>query len=199
MSLFAAPRLTGVHAGDLLSTMTRTVGLRPTTPWLPAGETLRGRVFRHGLTPPVDVAWLDNAGVDDAWVRLTAPMALTGTPVAATALEMRVEQADGSVGDVVLRAPARGWASTASRRSAREQALVATTSYASPHGSVQISARRTGAESFALACRPGAGDWVYFADLRISSRPWTGEVFEPEPEVNLLPGLEPLERSPFAS
>ncbi|GAB3771948.1 hypothetical protein GCM10027600_30660 [Nocardioides ginsengisegetis] len=200
VSFLAIPRLTGSHAGDLLSTMTRSVGLRPAAPWLPPGETLRARIFRHGLTPPVDVPWLDNGGVDDARVRLVSPLSLAGTSIAVTGLCLRVEQADGSVGDLVLRAPARpAWSPPSPRRVAREVVLVTESPYLSDAGPVSLRARQTGAESFELACRVGEGDWQVFADLRISSRPCVGEEFEPLPEVNTLPGLEPLRASPFAS
>ncbi|WP_344158174.1 hypothetical protein [Nocardioides koreensis] len=184
MSILASARQAGPSA--LISTVSRSVGLGPVQPWLPAGETLGARLFRHGLEPGTGVEWIDETGVGDAQVRLSYAATLTGNAVAVTSLALRLDNPDGSVGDLFLRAPARG-----SRRTARERMLVAATPYLVAGGRLlSLGARQCGAETFELCCARGDGEWRGFADLRISPRPHGGRPLHPDPLANVLPGLE---------
>ena len=170
----------------LMSTMSRTVGLGPVRPWLPAEETLRARAFRHGLEPGSGVAWLDEAGVVDARVRLGYAPSLRGNAVTVTSLAVRFDNEDGSVGDLLLRAPVRG------RGRARAAGmLVAATPYLVPGGLLSLGARQCGAETFELCCHAGDDEeWRGFADLRISPHPHDALPLEVDPVAHVLPGLE---------
>lgn len=185
MSILAHARQAGPSA--LISTVSRSVGLGPVQPWLPAGETLRARTFRHGLEPGVGVEWIDEAGVVDAQVRLTYAATLTGNAVAVASLAVRFDIPDGTAGDLVLRARAG-----TSRRTVRDRMLVAATPYLVAGGQLlSIGARQCGAETFELCCLTGDGEWRGFADLRISPRPHGGgRPFRAEPLAHALPGLE---------
>ncbi len=194
MSILATARQTGPSA--LISTVSRSVGLGPVRPWLPAAETLRARAFRHGLEPRVGVEWIDEPGVVDAQVRLSYASALAGNAVHVTGLAVRFDNPDGSVGDLLLRAPAR----TARQRSARQRPprqaprdrmLTAATPYLVAGGLLlSLGARQCGAETFELCCAGPDGVWRGFADLRISPSPHGGQPLRPDPLAHVLPGLE---------
>jgi len=184
MSILASARQAGPSA--LISTVSRSVGLGPVQPWLPAGQTLRARVFRHGLEPGTGVEWVDEAGVVDAQVRLSYAATLTGNAVAVTSLALRLDNPDGTVGDLLLRPAARG-----PRRTPRERMLTAATPYIVAGGwLLSLGARQCGAETFELCCAAGTGEWRSFADLRISPRPHGGRTLHADPQANVLPGLE---------
>lgn len=192
MSLLGAARHTGWSAGDLFTTVSRTVGVRPAQPWLPQGQTLRARVFRHGLEPPVWVPWLDNGGVDEALVRLTCGTSLTGATVV-TSLALRVEQAGDVSGDLVFRGPLRN------HHPSRRPAMMTAGPYLVDSGLISLGARQCGAETFELSCLADDGDWVGFADVRVGARPLDGTVLLVDPAANPLPGLEMSIRVPRAS
>ncbi|MFC4783545.1 hypothetical protein ACT8ZV_03665 [Nocardioides sp. MAHUQ-72] len=194
MSILASVRQAG--PSGLLTSVSRTVGLGPARPWLPAGETLRARLYRHGLEPGVGVPWLDEPGVVDAQVRLTYAASLAGSQVAVTGLALRVENPDGSVGDVLMQArgPRRG--------AARDTVLTTATPYVVagvPGGLLTLGARQCGAETFELLCVAGDGEWRPFGDLRVSPRPHGGRPLDPDPLANVLPGLTTRIPAPRAS
>lgn len=184
MSILANARQAGPTA--LISTVSRSVGLGPVQPWLPAGETLGARLFRQGLEPGTGVEWIDEAGAVDAQVRLSYAASLTGNAVSVTSLALRFDNPDGSTGDLLLRSAAR-----APRRTVRERMLTAATPYIVAGGRLlSLGARQCGAETFELCCALGNGEWRGFADLRISPRPHGGRPLHPDPLGNVLPGLE---------
>jgi hypothetical protein len=184
MSILASARQAGPSA--LISSVSRSVGRGPVQPWLPAGQTLRARLFRHGLEPGTGVEWIDEAGVVDAQVRLSYAATLTGNAVAATSLALRLDNPDGTVGDLLLRSPARG-----PRRTPRERMLTAASPYIVAGGRLlSLGARQCGAETFELCCAVGDGEWRGFADLRISPRPHGGRPLHADPSAHVLPGLE---------
>jgi len=196
MSILASARQAGpstlaspaslISPASLLGTVSRTVGLGQARPWLPAEKTLRARAFRHGLEPGSGVAWLDEAGVVDARVRLGYAPSLRGNTLTVTSLAVRFEDDDGSVGDLLLRAPVRG-----ARRARVGGMLVAATPYLVPGGLLSLGARQCGAETFELCCHAGDGDeWRGFADLRISPHAHDAQPLEVDPVAHVLPGLE---------
>jgi hypothetical protein len=157
---------------------------------LPPGQTLQARVFRHGLEQPVSVPWLDNGGVDEALVRLGRGSSLTGAPVV-NCLALRVELADGSVADVLLRG-------RPSRRPARDPLLVSGP-YVFDGGLISLGARQCGAETFELSCRTEQDDWRGFADLRVSASSTGEPALHADPATHLLPGLDIAVPAPRAS
>lgn len=185
MSILASARQAG--PSTLISTVSRTVGIGQVRPWLPAEETLRARAFRHGLEPGAGVAWLDEAGIVDARVRLGYAPSLRGNAPTVTSLAVRFDNEDGSVGDLLLRAQLRG-----PRRQARVGGmLVAATPYLVPGGLLSLGARQCGAETFELCCHGGDdGEWRGFADLRISPHPRDAQPLRVDPVAHVLPGLE---------
>lgn len=176
-----------IRPATLMSTVSRTVGLGPARPWLPAEQTLRARAFRHGLEPGAGVAWLDEAGIVDARVRLGYAPSLRGNALTVTTLAVRFHNEDGSVGDLLLRAQLRG-----PRRRARVGGmLVASTPYLVPGGLLSLGARQCGAETFELCCHAGDDDeWRGFADLRVSPHPYDAQPLRVDPVAHVLPGLE---------
>lgn len=195
MSLLASARQTGLGAGDLLSSVTRSVGLGGAEPWLRAGETLGARLFRHGTTPAVGVAWLDEPGVDEALVRLTCSGGRTGGSPTVTALALRLPRPDGSVGDLVLRAPARTgrgpWGAAAARRTGHDTLLTTGAAYLSGSGLLTLAVRRCGIETFELSCLAGEGEWQHVGDLRVCARRTGLDPFVSDPAAHPVPGLEP--------
>lgn len=202
MSILASARQTGLGAGELLSSVTRSVGLGGAEPWLRPGETLGARLFRHGTTPAVGVAWLDEAGVDEALVRLTCSGSLTGGSPVVTGLALRLPQPDGSVGDVLFRAPARAargpWGAAAARRPGRGTLLTTGAAYLSDSGLVTLAARQCGIETFELSCLAGEGEWQHVGDLRVCALRTGLDPFVTDPAGNQVPGLEPAAWAPGA-
>ena len=189
MSILATARQAGLRS------VCRTVGRGAPPPWLPADVTLRARLFRRGLEAAAGVAWIDESGVVDAQVRLTYGVSLTGGSTTVTTLALRVENTDGSVGDLLLRAPARERRNaSAERRGAGRDAMLTTpTPYVVAGvagGMLSLGARQCGAETFELSCIAGDGDWHGFGDLRISPRPHGGPPLQVDPVAHPLPGLE---------
>jgi len=188
MSILAHARQAGLHS------VSRTVGLGIARPWLPAGETLRARLFRRGLEPGTGVPWIDESGTVDAQVRLTYAVSLTGQATSVATLALRFENPDGSVGDLLLRAPSRDRrASPAVRRGGRDTLLTTPTPYVVAGvagGMLSLGARQCGTETFELSCVAGDGEWRGFADLRISPRPHGGLPLRVDPGAHALPGLE---------
>ena len=176
-----------IRPATLVSTVSRTVGIGQVRPWLPAEETLRARAFRHGLEPGAGVAWLDEAGIVDARVRLGYAPSLRGNALTVTTLAVRFDNEDGSVGDLLLRAQLRG-----PRRRARVGGmLVASTPYLVPGGLLSLGARQCGAETFELCCHAGDdAEWRGFADLRVSPHPYDAQPLRVDPVAHVLPGLE---------
>jgi hypothetical protein len=191
MSILANARQAG-HAGltSAVSRGTRTIGLAPTPPWLPARRTLRARLFRHGLEAPTGVPWIDESGMDDARVRLVYGSSVTGGAVAVTALALRVDLTDGSAGDLLLRAPGRPpWSRPGARRLVGDTMLTPATPYVVRGGLLSLGARQCGTETFELCCATSESGWRGFADLRISpSVDGTGRL-RLDPARNPLPGL----------
>ncbi|WP_372728660.1 hypothetical protein [Nocardioides sp.] len=180
MSLLDSARTAGSSAGDLLLTVSQSVGLQP-VPWLPPGEVLPGRVFRHGLADATGVAWWDEAGSDDVWVRLAYGIALTGGAPTVVSLGIRILGEEPT--DLLLTHP--------TRRPTPDAMLVSVAPYLAPDGEIVVlGARATGSETFELSCSRGDdAAWQPFADLRVSPVPLVEENLVLDPSHHPLPGL----------
>lgn len=187
---------------SLLGTVSRTVGLAPTRPWLPSGVTLGGRIYRHGRDPAVGVPWLDEAGVLAARVRLShalsRPGSRPGGAPAVTTIGLRLELPGAAGGpvtaaDLVLRAGSRPRWSTGRRRAVRPgpgPLLVSGVPYAAAGRPLSFAALPCGAETFELLCAVDHERWRPFADLRVCPRPVEDLPLDPDPVRNPPPGLD---------
>ena len=205
MSLLAPSRLAAPTT--LWSTVSRSLGLASAGPWLPAGRTLQGRLFRCGLEPATGVPWLDEPGVVDARVGLAyAPGRSGGGPAVAT-LVIRLAHPGGVAGDLVLRGgPRSRWVTgrrdtgrrdTGRRVTGRRRAvhtgpgplLVSVPSYDVAGRPLALAARPCGAETFELLVALDREPWRPFADLRVRPRPLDDRPLRPDPVARPLPGL----------
>lgn len=191
MSPHETSRSPGSSAADLLLTLSQAAGLRQ-APWLPPGEVMCGRLYRHGLDESTGVAWLDETGVDETLVRLAYGISLTGAAPSVVSLGLRVLD-DESPSDIFLTNPARGLGRGApARHAVPADVLVSIAPYTSPGGTlVVLGARPSGLETFELSCSQDGGAWQPFADLRISPAPLVEEVLVLDPSEHAVPGLEP--------
>jgi hypothetical protein len=194
MSILARTRSAGSRvAGQVLAAATRSLAaVRPAPkPLHPRGELVRGRLYRHGVQPPVEVAWLDERGEDDVLVRLSRAIGLPDRLPDIHGLALRVPVADGSYGDLLF--ATTGWGRitrfvlTPTRRPDRPMTTLLP--YRAPTGAVVLGARANGAESFELSVAPYDGEWRTFADLRLSRQPLDEDVSF-DPVEHQLPGLE---------
>jgi hypothetical protein len=186
--------------------VTRTIGLTPRRPWLPAGETLRGRLFVPGQDPALGVDLLDRPGALDLRVRLGyAPGLIAAGPQVST-LALRLD-VGGRPADLLFSAPpaARGTARRRRDRGADDCTLLASrTAYAVAGRPLVLAARVCGSESLELLCREdghehdhehGHGNgWRSVADLRVSPFPVGEPPLLADPVAHPLPGLSVLER-----
>ncbi|MDI6910051.1 hypothetical protein [Nocardioides sp.] len=199
MSALDAPAHALASAGGLLlaGTTRAVAAVRPAAkPLHPRGEVTRGRLFRSGARPATGVPWLDEAGEDDVLVRRSRAI---GLPVSAPdihGLAVRVPRPDGGYGDLLL--ASTGWGRltrfvlTASR-SPRRRPMTTLLPYRTARGPLVIGARATGEESFELAAAEPEGEWVRFAELRLSTLPpddTSDADVSFDPVANRLPGLE---------
>lgn len=181
--------------GALLATGTKAIAaVRPAAkPLHPRGRLREACLYRHGLTPPLGVEWLDGVGIDEVLVRESRGIGLPDRMPDVHGLAVKVTGPDGSQGDLLL--GSTGWG-----RLTRYLATASRTTYGRPMttllpyrtaaGPVLIGARAIGVETIELACAVGTGEWRHFADLRLS----TTYVDDPDvyfdPVVNQLPGLD---------
>ncbi len=184
--------------GLLLAGTTRAVAaVRPAAkPLHPRGEVTRGRLFRCGARPVTGVPWLDEIGEDDVLVRRSRAIGLPGSAPDIHGLAVRVPRPDGGHGDLLL--ASTGWSRVTRfvltlSRSPRRRPLTTLLPYRTEQGPLLLGARATGGDSFELAAAAPEGEWVRFAELRLSALP-AGDPFGTDvafdPVANRLPGLE---------
>lgn len=182
--------------GTLLASATKVLAaVRPAAkPLHPQGRLREACLYRHGLTPPIGIPWLDEVSIDEVLVRESRAIGLPRSLADIHGLAIKFPNPDGSSGDLLL-------ASTGFGRLTRYLLTVSRTTYGRPMttllpyrteaGPVLIGARAAGVETIELACSVGQGEWRHFADLRLSGRYVDdpgGEVSF-DPVVNRLPGL----------
>jgi hypothetical protein len=165
-------RIPSAAGGALLAAGTQAVAaLRPARkPLHPAGEVVRGRLYRQGSGPASGVAWLDEAGEDDVVVRRSRAIGLPQSLPDIHGLAMRV-QTDGGAGDILF--ATTGWGRlgrfvlTASRHP-RARPLTTLLPYDTDTGALLLAATGTGTGSYDLSWARPAGEWQRFAVLRLS-------------------------------
>ena len=181
--------------GALLATATRSLAaVRPAAkPLHPEGLLVRGRIYRHGLSPGTGVPWLDDSGEDEVVVRLSRAIGLPGGLPDIHGLAVRIPLQDGEHGDLLFASTGWGRLSrfvlTASR-SPQGRPMTTLLPYHAPRGPLLLGARADGAETFELSCASAGGDWRPFADLRFSLAPSGDGPIDFDPVTNRLPGLE---------
>jgi hypothetical protein len=197
MTPLSLARAASSAGGAVLAGATRSLAaLRPAAkPLHPEGSLVRGRIYRHGLTPGTGVPWLDEAGEDEVVVRLSRAIGLPGLLPDIHGLAVRIPLEGGGHGDLLFASTGWGRVSrfvlTASR-SPQGRPMTTLLPYATPSGPLLLGARADGAETFELSCAPAGGDWRPFADLRFSQAParaGDGAV-DFDPVLNRIPGLE---------
>ncbi len=196
MTLLSLARTASSAAGGaLLATATRSLAaVRPAAkPLHPEGLLVRGRIYRHGLSPGTGVPWLDEPGEDEVVVRLSRAIGLPGVLPDIHGLAVRIPLQDGAHGDLLFASTGWGRLSrfvlTASR-SPQARPMTTLLPYRAPRGPLLLGARADGAETFELSCAPAGGDWRPFADLRFSLTPSDDGPVDFDPVGNRLPGLE---------
>ena len=164
---------------------------RARKPLHPSGEVLAARVFRNGSAEPTGVAWLDEAGQDDAVVRLSRAIGLAGPLPDIHGLAVRV-RLEGGDGDVLFATTGRGPVSRfvlVPSRGPRSQPMTTLLPYRTESGPLVLSADPVGVEAFELSWARPSGEWQAFGCLRLSTRRVDEEISF-DPVVNQLPGLE---------
>lgn len=194
----------------MLDTIARTAGgalagvfgtlarLRPTLkPLHPRGHVTSGRLERHGLTPGVGAAWLDEAGTDTVIVRRSKAVGTPGHLPDIYGLAIRTPLPGGRFGDLLL-------ATTGTRPVARH-VLRPTTNPNAP--ATTLLPYRTASGPVVIGAFPGGGgatvelrvarptgEWRTFATLHPGDDravEQTDAVLRFDPVLNPLPGLAP--------
>ncbi|HTW16320.1 MAG TPA: hypothetical protein VMF51_14390 [Nocardioides sp.] len=201
MSLLAPVRHgAATLGGSLLATATRaTSAIRPAAkPLHPRGGVRRACLYRTGVDPAIGVEFLDAAGIDEVVVRESRAIGLPHALPDIHGLAIRVPNADGSHGDLLLATTGWGRVSrfvlTASR-STYGRPMTTLLPYRTAAGPVVLGARTNGHDTIELSCSVRDGAWRRFADLRLSGKD-AQEYAEGDadisfdPVLNRLPGLD---------
>ena len=182
-------------AGSALGVGARTLGaLRPARkPLHPAGRVVSGTLQRHGLEPPLGVAFLDTPGDQPVLARESRSIGLPESFPDIHGLAIRVTNADHSPGDLLL--ATTGWGRltrfvlTASRTT-YGRPMTTLFPYRTDAGPVLLGARSDHPGVVQLACAIGGGPWRTFAELRISRDEAPDPTISFDPVVNPIHGLE---------
>jgi hypothetical protein len=186
-------------AGGLLEGVFASVArLRPAAkPLHPRGETRAAIVTRSGLEPATGVPWIDEAGVDDAQVRLSRAVGLPPSWPDIFGLALRVPTSEG-FGDVLFATTGRG---TIGRfvllpgRSTTSWTYTTLIPYRTASGPLLLAAHPDGEGTFTVACARPTGTWQPFGRIVLEPPPAAGTddlndvgpAFDPV--LNQLPGL----------
>ena len=183
----AAPRA-------VLGSVSRSVALVRRRPWLPAGETLRGRLFVPGQEPALGLPLLDEPGVLDLRVRLGYAPGLVGAGPLVRTLALRLD-VEGRPADLFFHAQSAARGAPRRRRGEEDcTVLTSRTAYAVAGRPLLLAARMCGSETLELLSREGdAGQgWRSVADLRVSPYPVGEPPLLADPVARPLPGLTVL-------
>lgn len=177
----------------MLAAATHTIALlRPAPkPLHPAGETLRGRVTRHGSHQASGVRWLDDPGEDEVLVRISRAIGLPDALPDIHGLALRVLSVDGPA-DLLL--ASTGWGRLGRfvltfGRDPESRPLTSLLPYRTESGPVVIGARALSPGSYALSWSPARGRWKSFGTLQLSGEVAGEEQLSFDPVLHQLPGL----------
>ena len=199
--LSSIPRAASSVGGALLAAGTQGVASlrRARKPLHPDGEVLTGRIYRTGSAVKAGVDWLDDAGEDDADVRLSRAIGLPRALPDIHGLALRVHLGDGDadrsaaqVGDILF--ATTGWGrvtrfTLTMSRHPRTRPLTTLLPYDTDSGALLLGADGLGAETYELSWARPAGDWHPFGVLRLSTRHSADREISFDPVLHQLPGL----------
>jgi hypothetical protein len=180
--------------GTVLGAGTRIIGaLRPARkPLHPAGRVVRARVHHLGLVPPTGVGFLDKQGDQQVIVRESRAIGLPEPFPDIHGLAIRVQNSDGSPGDLLLATTGWGRLSrfllTASR-STYGRPMTTLLPYRTAAGPVLLGARSHTAGIVELAVALGGGPWRPFAELVVSPEDSPDPTISFDPVINQVTGL----------
>jgi hypothetical protein len=175
-------------------------------PLHPYGSLFAGTLERHGLTPPVGVAWIDDPGTDDVTVRLSRSLGLPAPLPDVHGLTLRVPSGEAHA-DLLFATTGTGRVSRYIFSPSVQPAARAYTTllpYRAATGPLLLAAFPTDplAVRFRLACASPQGSWRDFGHLQVDADQQAAaahgvEQLGPDPTVsfdpvlNQLPGLPP--------
>jgi hypothetical protein len=180
-------------AGRALSTITHGIArLRPADkPLHPEGSLFSGRVLRRGSALPIGVPWIDQAGEDDALVRLSRAVGLPGRVPDIHGLALRVHS-DGGYGDLLL--ATTGWDPVTRHLLvpgwSADRPMTTLLPYRTPAGPVVLGARDIGEDRFGLWWARVGRAWQELGELVLDEPLDPAQDVSFDPVLNQLPGLE---------
>ena len=193
-SMTRAVRRAGAGSTGLaLAAMTRaTALLRPARkPLHPDGEIRSARIRRHGSEIPTGVAWLDDAGEDEATVRVSRAVGLPQGWPDIHGLALRLGP-DSAPADLLFASTGRGRASRfllTAGRGPQDRPMTTLLPYRTSLGPVLLGAFPSALDSYELCWAWGAGAWHSFGVLELGD-PAPAREISFDPVRNRLGGLE---------
>lgn len=179
--------------GGILAAGTGALGaaLHRRKPLHPQGSIRRATITRVGGPVRSGVAWLDEAGRDDALVRTSRAIGLAESLPDIHGLAIRIER-HGHSGDLLLASTGLGrltrFVLTAARNPAR-RALTSLLPYRSPRGPLLIAAVPDSPRTFELRWAGPIGPWHAFGRLELGEQWVTDAPISFDPVLNVVPGL----------
>jgi hypothetical protein len=162
-----------------------------TKPLHPDGDLRRATVTRIGAAARTGVPWIDEAGTDEALVRLSRGIGLPDLLPDVHGLAIRV-QPDGTPADLLLANTGLGRLTRyllTPTRSSTGGPLTTLLPYRSPRGALLLAARPQSEVRFELLWAGAVGPWVTFGSLDLGEPLGDDTRISFDPVVNLLPGL----------
>jgi len=192
-ALTSVARSAAAAAGAALAGGTRALaaGRGAVKPLHPKGVVRHATLHRHGLEPPLGVAFLDRSGTDEVLVRESRAAGLPSPLPDVHGLALRVLGADGAAGDVLFSTNGFG-------RLARFLLVPTRTTYGRPMttllpydtvaGPVLLGVQAVEQDRLEVSFAVGTGEWRPFGVLELSDRE-SDEDLSFDPVRNTLPGL----------
>jgi hypothetical protein len=180
-------------AGGLLSSGTSVVGAvrSRTKPLHPEGQLRRATLTRMGGGALTGVPWLDDAGRDEALVRLSRGIGLPELLPDVQGLAVRLEL-DGAPADVLFATTGLGrltrYLLTPTRKVVGRP-LTTLMPYRSPRGPLLLAAVPESEQAFDLRWAGPVGPWTSFGRLELGEPLGDDTRVSFDPVVNVVPGL----------
>lgn len=178
-------------AGLVLEAATHVVSALRTAPkpLHPRGTVWAGEITRTGGgVVPTGVPWLDEAGTDEAIVRVSAAIGLPHGWPDIQGIAVHLPDQDGA--DLLFASTGAGRVTRSMLRLVRPTTRhVASTlvPYRGPRGPVMLAATLVEPEQYALLRADGGGPWIGFGHLRLVARLEAERSYDPV--ARPLPGL----------